>query len=193
MQLILLPYGDSQLSLFPTKSIHYDKALNVCYTGDPDTDILFQLVGIAEFSQNLYRSKFDDYCIASNPKLERNIVFLYGSNPSGQPVYMALFQPVGLMPSLFQEGVILNRYNLISTEVLDESLSTLTPEEKTIRLFPTIISMVDIITKSARPRLDQFNFFNSSGNLFSTDYKSTALNSVNVDQAGDQTFCMKFQ
>ncbi|WP_395877316.1 hypothetical protein [Ehrlichia muris] len=193
MELMLLSYGDSQLALVPTRNISYDKALNLCYTPYMNLTNLLNPAGDSEFSQNLYRSKLTDYCVVNSPKLGHNVVFLYGSNPSCKPVYVALLQPIGFMHTLFQEGVILNGSNFVSAGLLDMSLSNLPSEEKTIKLFPTVISMVDIITRTSRPYLNQFSFFNSSGNLFYIDYKSTVLNSVNVDQAGNQTFYMKLQ
>ncbi|WP_395877314.1 hypothetical protein [Ehrlichia muris] len=193
MHLILLSYVDSQLSLLPEKYIRYNKELNRCYTGDTDTDVLLNPVGISNFSQRLYRSRFYDYSIVSNPKLGDNLVFLYGNNPSGKSVYVALLQPNGLMPNLFQEGVILNEKNLISAGVLDATLSNLSSEEKTIRLFPSVVDMLEITAETPRSCLTQFSYFNSCGEIYNTSYKSIVLDSVDVDQLGDQIFHMKLQ
>ena len=146
------------------------------------------------FDKTLYRSKFVDYCIITNNRVGKNIVFLYGKNPLGKQVYLILLHPVGYMHDLFQQGMILTKHNLISTGVVNQSSLHLSVEEKTKDLFTIANSNMAIGARTPTSCLTQFSYFNSSGELFHIEYKITVLNSVSVDQVnGTQLFYMTLQ
>ncbi|AHX04598.1 hypothetical protein [Ehrlichia japonica] len=193
MQLTLLSYGNSYVALLHDKVVRYDKSLGLCYTGNPDVDSLINPDVESNFAKTLWRAKFSEYCIVTNAKLGENIVFLYGNNLSGKPVYLVFVHPVGLMPSLFQQGLVLNSSNLILAGMGDQSMLALSLEEKTKLLFANVNSYLNVVTKNPASCLNQFSYFNSNGELFHTDYKTTVVNNVVVDQASNtRLFCMKF-
>ncbi|AHC39720.1 hypothetical protein [Ehrlichia muris] len=193
MQLMLLSYGESRLALLPSKMCAYDKMLNCCYTGNPDIDGVINPQNESEFSQYLYRSQFCDYCVVSSPKLEGNVMFLYGNNPSGKPVYIVFLHPNGLIPDIFEQGLVLDNSNFLSSGFLGDIILNATSEERTIALFDQISSQLEIFAKTSISYITQMNYFNSSGELFNTDYKTVTLKNVTVDSVGEQIFCMKFQ
>ncbi|AHC39721.1 hypothetical protein [Ehrlichia muris] len=70
----------------------------------------------------------------------------------------------------------------------------LSVEEKTKNLFTVVNSNMAIKDRTSTSCLTQFSYFNSSGELFHTEYKITVLNSVSVDQVnGTQLFYMTLQ
>ncbi|AHC39722.1 hypothetical protein [Ehrlichia muris] len=71
MHLILLSYGNSEIVLLPEKVCHYDKALDLCYTGNPVIDMQLNSSSNFTFDKTLYRSKFVDYCIITNNRVEK--------------------------------------------------------------------------------------------------------------------------
>ncbi|AHX04891.1 hypothetical protein [Ehrlichia japonica] len=193
MDLILLSYGVSAALLLPSRRCNYDKSLNFCYTGDPSVDALINPNMDTNFAPMLYRSKFTDYCIVNNPKVAENIVFLYGHNPSGNSVYLIFLHPVGSMPTMFQQGSLLDDTNFISAGIVDHSMSNSSPEEKTKYLFTQVKNLINISATNPVSSINQFTYFNSKGCVFCTEYATTSLRTVDVDSvSGNQVFRMKF-
>ncbi|AHX04805.1 hypothetical protein [Ehrlichia japonica] len=194
MQLTLLSYGNSRLALLPDKVVRYDKSLGLYYTVNPDVDSLINPDVESEFAKTLWRAKFNEYCIVSNTKIEEDVVFLYGNNLSGRPVYIICLYPVAHIRRLCQQGLILNDINLVSCGEFDESMLTLSPEEKTKDLFANITGMLDVSRRNSTSYLNRFDFFNSQGELFHEEYKTAVLRNAIVCQAsGTQVFSMKLQ
>ncbi|AHX04645.1 hypothetical protein [Ehrlichia japonica] len=195
MQLTLLSYSNSRLALLPDKVVRYDKSLGLCYTGNPDVDSLIDPNVDYDFAKTLWRAKFNEYCVVTNTKIEEDVIFLYGNNLSGRPVYIIFLHPVAHIRRLCQQGLILGHSNLISRGEVDESMLTLSPEEKTKVLFATYVAgVIDIFSRKSANYLTRFDFFNSQGELFHTDYKTAVLRDAIMDQAsGIQIFSMKLQ
>ncbi|KJV65344.1 MULTISPECIES: hypothetical protein [Ehrlichia] len=195
MHLMLLSYGDSQCILLPVNSCSYNKELNICHTENPNIDMrLLSLVGNSIFSEDLYRSKFDDYSIVTNAKSVENMVFLYGKNPGCQHVYLVFICPISVMRTVFQQGIVLGSSNFVSAEVLDQSMFNESSENKTLSLFTLVSNKIRIATKSPVSRLTQFSYFSSNGELFHTSYKTTVLKSVSVNPTTNaQRYFMRLQ
>ncbi|AHX04978.1 hypothetical protein [Ehrlichia japonica] len=194
MQLRLLSYGNLYLALLPDKVVRYDKSLGLCYTGNPDVDSLINPDVESEFAKTLWRAKFSEYCMVTNTKINQNVIFLYGNSLSGKPVYLVFVHPVAHIRNLCQRGVILGEINLISHGEVDESMLTLSLEEKTKALFPTITDVLDVSCRNSTSYMNRFDFFNSQGELFHEEYKTSVLRNAIVCQAsGTQVFSMKLQ
>ncbi|KJV65345.1 MULTISPECIES: hypothetical protein [Ehrlichia] len=195
MQLMLLSYGSSQLVLLPVNSCSYNKELDICHTGNPNIDMqLVVPLSQSIFYGTLYRSILNDYSIVTNAKSGENIVFLYGKNPVGHPMYVVFICPIGTMHTVFQQGIVLDSSNFVSAGMFDQSMFNESSENKTLGLFDLVSSSIEIVTKSPVSYLTRLSYFNSSGNLFHTDYKTAILKNVSVDPVTNSQICyMKLQ
>ncbi|AHC39718.1 hypothetical protein [Ehrlichia muris] len=193
MHLILLSSVRSELILLPAKDVHFNKMLGYCYTSNNNLNMQIAMPVMDDmFYKRIYRTKFTDYNIVSSELLNLSLVFLYGKNPVSEPAHLVFMCPSDLIPTLFQEGVLLNTSTFLTAGV--NYRPDLSLKDKTKCLFDDVKNRVSIRSSVPDGRMYRFSYLDSSGNMFHQSYQSTVLELVRVDEvSNDVEFVMKMQ
>ncbi|AAZ68516.1 hypothetical protein [Ehrlichia canis] len=193
MELILLFEGNVPV-LYPASVCTYNKLQDSYTISYPTLDIstTVQRPGSDVPLYRLYGSKFNSYCIVSNTSLPRIMYYLYGTTRGGgeDSPFLIFGLKHNSLSRLGEEGVVLDDEVLLNGGFLRDSG---TVEENTVQLFERFRRFMKLESDVGTPRTYRFDFFNSGGDLFHTDYRSTQLEQVAVNPVtGNNRYIMHF-